>query len=351
MISAGEIVYNFLGGYMEYWLPVTGRNDYVYSCDMLRYKLEFKVGKYAKTDLVRMLTAYGRFDVKQYPDNFADFKYRNMFTIDYDTSSMTVGIGFNGCKNEDFSIGFLEVNPNKCFDSLQCMADIQTIFDACWEYELLRFDLAIDLPFPRENVSVVKDGRKYALDMRSISNKTEYLGVRNSSGYIKLYNKSTEQGLEEEDITRLEMTCAGNWTADQIVAKLPYVFVANGSSGNDDLRHLSSTQRVLVRALRSHPDRDELYKSLNADMRVKLRPYLYDADTTLTYDTDAVCAVLANIRQFEKMMDDRAYLCVSREELQEDAARRTAKRRGSDFVHLTDAEARNNPFDNEPKMV
>lgn len=325
---------------MEYWKPITDRNHYIYSCDMLRYKLEFKTGRYAGSDLVRMLTAYGRLDVKQYPDNFADFKFRNLFTIDYDTSSMTVGIGFNGCKNEDLAIGFIEVNPNKCFDSLQCMSDIQTIFDACWKHDLLRFDLAIDLRYAREDVSVVKDGRKYVLDMRSVSNKTEYLGVRNASGYTKLYNKSVEQSLADQDLTRLEMTCAGDWTADQIIAKLPYVFVASGSGSadNDDLRHLSSTQRVLVRALRSHPDRDELYKNLNADMRVKLRPYLYDADTTLTYDSSAVCGVLTNIRQFEQLMDEHAYMCVSQEALQEDTERRHAKKRGSEFIRVADSE-------------
>ena len=329
---------------MEYWKPITDRNNYVYSCDMLRYKLEFKTGKCIGTDLVRMLAAYGRFDVKQYPDNFADFKFRNLFTIDYDTSSMTVGIGFNGCKNDDLAIGFLEVNPNKCFDSMQCMSDIQIIFDACWKHDLLRFDLAVDLPYAREDVSVVKDGRKYVLDMRSVSNKTEYLGVRNASGYTKLYNKSAEQELSGQDLTRLEMTCAGDWTADQIVAKLPYVFVASGPAGSDDLQHLSSTQRVLVRALRSHPDRDELYKSLNADMRVKLRPYLYDADTTLTYDTDAVCSVLGNIRRFEQLMDERAYVSIPRETLLEDAERRRAKKRGSEFIRLKDSE---NPFEKQ----
>lgn len=336
---------------MEYWQPVAGRNDYVYSCDKMRYALEIKDLKFSQGVLQQLLTAYGRLDVQQYPTNFSDFKYRHMFKIQYDDDCvMAVGIGFNGVKKSDLSIGFLEVNPNKCFGCLQCMYDIQHIFDACWNFNLLRFDLAIDVPLPREMLSLVKDGRKYALDMRSVSNKTEYLGARNASGYIKLYNKSIEQNLSGEDLTRLEMTCSGNWNAEQIISKLPYVFV---SSDNfcEDLQHLSATQAVLVRALRSHPDRDELYKSLNPGMRVKLRPYLYDADTTLTYDTDAVCAVLANIRQFEKMMDDRAYLCVSREELQEDAARRTAKRRGSDFVHLTDAEARNNPFDNESKMV
>lgn len=333
---------------MEYWLPATGQNGYIYSCDMLRYKLEIKDLKYSHGILQQLLTAYGRFDVKQYPANYSDFKFRQMFTIDYGISSMTVGIGFNGCKQNDMSIGFLEVNPNKCFDSLQCLYDVQHIFDACWSFEFLRFDLAIDVPLPRDALSLVKDGRKYMLDMYSSTNKTEYLGVRNASGYVKLYNKAAEQKKNDEQLTRLEMTCAGNMSADQIIAKLPYVFVVSDQfSGDDDLKELSSSQKVLVRALRSHPDRDELFRNLCAGVRVKLRPYIYGGKTTLEYDGAAIGAVLSNIRQFEQSMTQHAYSVVSQDELKADAERRLAKKRGSEFIPLT-AE---NPFDNESKMV
>ncbi|MDE5818838.1 MAG: hypothetical protein K2N41_07465 [Lachnospiraceae bacterium] len=326
-----------------YWLPVIGRSDYIYSCDMLRYKFEVKSGKYAKGDLQKLLTAYGRLDIKHYPTNFSDFKYRDLFTIDYDTSTMTVGIGFNGCKNDDLVLGFLEVNPNKCFDSLQCLYDIQRIFDACWSFDLLRFDLAIDLPFSRDNVSLVKDGRKYRLDLHSKENKTEYLGVRNASGYVKLYNKSLEQKNDNEILTRLEMTCAGDWSVDQIIFKLPYVFTSGSDFTEADkkLKHLSSSQKVIVRALRSHPDRDELFKSLCADMRVKLRPYIYDAETVISYDSNAILAVLENIRQFEQSMKSHVYTFVSQADLREDAARRFAIKRGKDFVDVPDSE---NPF-------
>lgn len=327
---------------MKYWLPVIGRNEYVYSCDMIRYKFEIKTGKYASGDLQRLLTSWGRADIRQYPVNFSDFKFRNLFTIDYDSSSMTVGIGFNGCKDDDLQIGFLEVNPNKCFDSLQCMYDMQHIFDACWNFELLRWDLAIDVPLPREALSLVKDGRKYMLDMYSNSNKTEYLGVRNSSGYTKLYNKALEQDHDEEQLTRLEMTCAGTMTADQIVSKLPYVFVASDKFvESDDLKALSSSQRVLVRALRSHPDRDELFRNLCAGVRVKLRPYIYDGGTTLSYDSNAICSVLDNIRQFEQAMQNHAFSYVLQDDLREDAARRLAEKRGNGFMPVQDKE---NPF-------
>lgn len=328
---------------MKYWLPVVGCNDYVYSCDKLRYKLEIKDLKYSQGVLQQLLTAYGRLDVHQYPVNFSDFKFRHMFKIEYgDDSVMAVGIGFNGVKNSDISVGFLEVNPNKCFDSLQCMYDMQHIFDACWSFDLLRFDLAIDVPLPREALSLVKDGRKYMLNMRSAVNKTEYLGERSSTGYVKLYNKALEQKKEDGQLTRLEMTCAGNMTADQIVNKLPYVFVASDKfAESGGLKALSSSQRVLVRALRSHPDRDDLFRNLCAGVRVKLRPYIYDGGTTLSYDSNAVLAVLENIRQFERAMQEHAFSFVSQDDLREDAARRLAEKRGKDFVPVPEKE---NPF-------
>lgn len=328
---------------MNYWLPVYGRNDYIYSCDMLRYKFEIKNDKYAKGDLQRLLCTYGRLDVCQYPTNFMNFKYRDFFVIDYGISSMSVGIGFNGCKNDDLLLGFLEINPNKCFDNLQCLCDIQHIFDACWSFDLLRFDLAVDLPFPRETVALIKDGRKYRLDMHSKTNKTEYLGVRNASGYVKLYNKSLEQKEEDDVLTRLEMTCAGDWSVDQIVAKLPCVFTTSNdfNESGDDLKALNSSQRVLVRALRSHPERDELFKSLCADMRVKLRPYIYDAKTMVSFDSNAILAVLENIRRFEQLMTEHAYSFVHQEDLRADRERRNAEKRGTEFVSVPDSD---NPF-------
>lgn len=322
----------------QYWLPVTDRHGYVYSCDKLRYEFEIKTGKYAKGELQKLLTSYGRLDVQHYPTNFSDFKYRDLFTIDYDTSSMTVGIGFNGVKNSDRMISFLEVNPNKCFDSLQCLYDIQRILDASWSFKLLRFDLAIDIPLSRSMVSLVKDRRKYALVQHSTKNKTEYLGVRNSSGFIKLYNKALEQGDEDGELTRLEMTCAGDWTADQIVEKLPYVFPLSRNDPAEAVKRLNSSQRVLVRAIRSHPDRDELFKSLCADLRVKLRPYIYDVNGMISYDTDAVLSVLANIRQFEQDMERHVYSSVPLEDLKADAARRYAEKHRGGFVSVPDPE-------------
>lgn len=309
----------------DYWFTSTDQNGFMYSCDMLRYRLKFRSDVYSREysgkktvkNLRQVLCDLRRADIKDYPLNTSEYKYRNLFTIDYgDSSKMTVGVGFNGTSKEDYMDGFIEVNPNKCFSSLQCLYDIQRIFDCCWSFELVRFDLAIDIPLPRELLSLSKDGRKYAMEMHSSSDKTEYLGGRNNPGYVKLYNKGREQGDDTVDLSRLELTCDAEWSADQIVCKLPYVNTVQCSWAPDQGFDLTSTQRALVRALRTSTDRDEIFKSLSANIRVKLRPYLYDDNTTLVYDTSCVHDVITGIRNFEKEMESGKYLAITREHLE-----------------------------------
>lgn len=305
----------------DYWFTSTDENGLVYSCDMLRYRLEFRDKAFKGEELRNVLCSWGRADIKDYPLNTSEFKFRNLFTVDYGTSTMSVGVGFNGVSSSEYKVGFLEVNPNKCFHRLQCLYDINQIFDCCWKTELLRFDLAIDIPVARDRLTLAKDGRKYSLNMTSSENKTEYLGVRNSGGYTKLYNKGLEQKDESVILSRLEMTCDGEWTADQIVTKLPYVNTTECAAGSEELKDLTSTQRALVRALRTSTDRDEIYKTLSANIRVKLRPYLYGEHTTLTYDKTCIQDVIVGIREFEQDMERGAYLGISREELEADKQR------------------------------
>lgn len=319
----------------DYWFTSTDENGFIYSCDMLRYRLEFRNDAFADQTLQKILSPWGRLDIKNYPLNTSEFKFRNLFTIDYDVSTMSVGVGFNGVSKSDYMIGFLEVNPNKCFNALQCLYDIQRIFCTCWKVELIRFDLAIDMPLPRESLSLSKDGRKYMLDMYSLENKTEYLGVRNSGGYTKLYNKGLEQKDESVILSRLEMTCEGDWSAEQIVSKLPYVNTIQCAGTDQRLKGLSSTQAALVRALRTSTERDEIFKSLSANIRVKLRPYIYDDNTTLVYDTSCVHDILQGIRKFEQDMNEKIYLNVTREDLEADKQR-------NHFVKADDT-----PFDHD----
>ena len=79
-----------------------------------------------------------RSDIKEYPLNLTDFKYRNMFVVDYGRSTMTVGLCFNGTNRSDALKGFLEFNPNKCMDSMQISADLAFLLSRCVEYSVVR---------------------------------------------------------------------------------------------------------------------------------------------------------------------------------------------------------------------
>ena len=319
----------------DYWFTSRDDRGLVYSCDMLRYRLEFRNDLFKDGKLRDVLCQWGRTDIKDYPLNTSEFKFRNLFTVDYGASAMSVGVGFNGVSSSEYKVGFLEVNPNKCFRRLQCLYDINTIFNLCWKTELLRFDLAIDIPVERDRLTLAKDGRKYSLNMSSSVNKTEYLGVRNSGGYTKLYNKGLEQKNESVILSRLEMTCEADWSVDQIVTKLPYVNTTECGAGTDEeLKDLTSTQRALVRALRTSTDRDEIYKTLSANIRVKLRPYLYGKDATLVYDRLCIRDVIARIGELEEDMKRSAYIGISREALEAD------KQRG----RFVDADVSETPF-------
>ena len=85
----------------------------------------------------------------------------------------------------------------------------------CVKARLKRFDLAYDIPVSRYDCRLSKDRRMYK---SVISNGiTEYLGVKNTPAYVKVYDKAAELHLDTDKVqlTRIEMTCDGEWTAEQ----------------------------------------------------------------------------------------------------------------------------------------
>lgn len=281
---------------MEYWKEIFDDNNFIYSCDMVRLKFEFKEDAYE--ELVKYFVKCYRTDIKTYPLNTSDFKYRYMFVIEYQKSSMTVGIGFNGSKREDLFIGFAEFNPNKCFLSEQCFVDLQIMFAAAWSYELVRWDLAIDIPIARKFLSLVKDGRRYETVLYSVDNKTEYLGIRNEPGRTKLYNKALEDKREDTDaLSRLELTCDGSWSTGEILNKLPYVDTLKTQNELTLAKDLSNTQRVLVDLINASGSKTYYFKMLNASMQCKLRKYIFDDDNKICYDRKAIDETLRQLKR------------------------------------------------------
>ena len=204
-----------------------------------------------------------------------DYKYRHMLVVKMEISSVTIGIGWNSGGKTDMSKGFVEFNPNKVcgcepFDIL-----FRQLKLACKHITLSRYDLAIDFPVKRSNLGLVKDSRKYAYEMCSIEDKTEYLGQRNKVGRVKLYNKTMESNLDSE-VTRLEIT-VGDTKLEDVQKLIPGV---TGLYSIADIDDLKGTDRVLVEALRRCDDKEVLFRMLGRGKAEKLKPYVLGEQTT-----------------------------------------------------------------------
>lgn len=183
------------------------------SCvDMLRIRTKFQgtpekaKEEYDKIRATMLVRCEGS---EQYADNCGNAKYRKMYTVPAGESSITVGYGFNLGGKCDWKTGYVEFNPAKTYPSDQLKLLYRQLGNVAeLKRETARWDFATDYPIPRENLSLIRDGRKYGYEIWQTS--TEYLGARNKDGYTKLYDKRKElqhQGKEQtEPLTRVEIT-------------------------------------------------------------------------------------------------------------------------------------------------
>ena len=148
----------------------------------------------------------------------------------------------------------------------------------------MRWDLAYDVPLAREKLRVEKDRRHYKLEQGAAL--TEYLGVRNTAGYVKVYDKAAELGIEDLELTRVELTCDGRWTLDQIAEHWPTVYGVRSSYDG-----LNNTNKLLVGLLadkvRAGGTVEPELKTLNKRTRQKVRKALEDMEL-VTFPRSAV---------------------------------------------------------------
>ena len=148
-----------------------------------------------------------------------------------------------------------EFNPNKVFPSPYILKifDLLRLYTVPRTVKLKSWDLAIDIPLNRLNVSLVRDKRMYQLITKSALDRTEYLGARHSDGFCKLYNKTIESKLDT-DITRFEMSLSKTRFTD-VISKMPkLLFLQNSQITFDLLSNLSQNQTVFLELLLLHPD-------------------------------------------------------------------------------------------------
>ena len=265
-------------------------NNYTYSVDGCR--INFSVSERFVSDISSLIMSL-RSDITVYPTSTKSFNFRNLIKFDYDTeSSMTMGYGFNGTNaREDMRKGYLDFNPNKVGSFSQFWADYREIKSLCEDFVIDRIDIALDIPVKREYLILEKDNRKYELNMRSISNRTEYLGQRSHVGFVKLYNKTLESSLDY-DLTRLEITCEPNLIS--FISHFPKVYdISLNNQLSIDFESLNDTDKYILGAewelLNANLDPGlTRFNSLSYYQKKKLKPFLMPESSLVLFSRDSL---------------------------------------------------------------
>ncbi len=248
-------------------------DNLIYSVDMLR--LSFFMSEEQKKELFKLIKTSTDLQYRHF-SNINLFSYRDLFVFNVNQSSISVGVSLNTLKKSDSGYCFIEFNPNKVMPS--------KTFDFLFEFirfnskhlDLVRFDLSCDIPIRREYLRLVKDNRKFNLLVNSISNYdfSEYLGFRNTNGFIKLYNKTIESSLDYF-CTRLEITLE-NFNYSNYLKVSPKIFMPKNIN-IFEFQKLKNTEIVILNYLVN----DTLncvvnFKMLGRKMQEKLKPYVFE---------------------------------------------------------------------------
>lgn len=216
---------------VPYFRSLKDDNNIIYSIDMIKIKgtLTTSNKRTLETYLSRKSELMGW---KEPKINTCPLRYHYMMQLVYDTdihfnskSSIQLFIGlndFNGRINNDIILVF---NPNKVCDSkyngnsFEALKDLtffmKHISNAC----VVQFDLAIDIPTHRQNVTTQACfGRAYSrvngdntiitetgIAVVDAEDYTQYVGKHQTHGFLKIYNKRVESKLDY-DLTRVEYT-------------------------------------------------------------------------------------------------------------------------------------------------
>lgn len=222
--------------------------------------------------------------VKEYPECYTSMKWRYFYKCEYGNRRvLKMGFCQNDAKSEYRNAGFIEFNPNSFADHKEFWEEYPKLMAHFRFPEITRFDLAIDMPYQRNEVALIKDQRKYECQRISALNQTEYLGRRNKVSRVKLYNKQMESHLTFP-LTRLEVTC------DLAHVNIPKVV---------DLRNLpKSDSQLLTIVLRS-----QNFTQAVADLSLYQRSRLLNLidSNIIEFDQECIQGVVDYARKLVKV--------------------------------------------------
>lgn len=287
---------------LKYYQPQFDGNI-VYSVDMLR--LSFHVS-YVLTDiLLKYINSHYLDWDYEYFHSFKIGTYRHLFSFSYSTEEctngkFTIGIGLNRSCSQGGADCFIEFNPNKndmdyIYKVLEFLSAFTKRIDGQY-FELMRYDLAVDVPCKRSEVLLVKNGKR--VYTRTISDSvTEYIGKRNTNGFTKVYDKTIESNLDY-DLTRIEVTC------DSLQEfAFPEVYVVHDDVV--DVTELNDTDVVIVSMLRQfeHDEQLSYLKKMGRRKKDKLSKYIFPQEKQFKFNMDCVVWLTLEIMSLMTLYD------------------------------------------------
>lgn len=234
-------------GHFSLWAyPFETQENAICSLDMVRLRLRLE-GSLAGEKLDEMASSFQADDYSSWVSRVKPGGWRSLHNWKFGDSSVTLGVGYMSAScSIDMAVGFIEFNPNKLVHESAFFRLLAHVAEFVSRAELVRYDLAVDVPVSRDEVRLAKDGRKYECQISKTM--TEYLGRRNAGGYVKVYDKTDESGLDFA-LTRIELTCDAGWTLDDLRGKWPCVFTL---ARTPDLSGFPKAARAFLRVLAEH---------------------------------------------------------------------------------------------------
>lgn len=279
---------------LRYFEPIH-TTEYVYSLDKLRLAFDMKNNMELFMEYMQKACDFDtRFDVN-YTQTFSNFRYRHFWNIyiEEDDVSFAIGMTLNGKKDEKTK-GWIEFNPNKCMNSSPFVEFLYRFNSYTVSREIVRYDLAIDIPLSRGLCKLVKTSKrqyKY-IDADGI---TEELGKHNTVGFSKLYDKSKESNLNYS-LTRFEITLDRDTRPEKV---WPKIVIADYQQTIDFAsKELSPKDSVFVELLKDCDNFGFYYNQLDYRTRKKFEPYVLSS-YELNIDHKAAAGIFELARSFE----------------------------------------------------
>lgn len=309
---------------MYYFQSVKDKNNLVYSCDSIRLEIQLK----SISSILEKIAYFCCSNCDGWYQSFKTFNYKYCFTFNLDihtSFSILVGLNTFGKVKSCFVIDF---NPNKCMKFDKFRNIVSFLFCLCENYikdtVIKRYDLAIDLPYKRELVNIIWNGKgskRHETVQTTIEDKTDYFGERNTIGRLKVYNKSLEdirtKSSEEkklyksgfyEYLTRVEIT-HNSFDSIVVYSSLPCVFTRYSLSVLPDC--FTEVDYILVN---SCLENSEYIPHLKRSKKKWLKLKDYIIGNHVEYSIDCVSEILFQISCY---MDISMYSLTSFNNLKE----------------------------------